>query len=178
MRYDEQFYIGKIPVWHAEVDGVPLKKTDHPRNYLFPSVIHNKDHAQQLLDHFSLISIDLREDYAYGIFGCDGVLVGPRYDRHYDHRVVKPPPFPRELKSVGLFRYLCEAEKVLERLQNHFRYLVDHASKLPKEIRGELSNLTTKPWVDTEKMKALTIGLHEKPRRKTSLAIFLENNPD
>lgn len=175
MTYDEQFYIGKIPVWFAEIDGVPIHKTDHPKRFIFRQTIQNKLHAQQLVDHFSLITVDLREDFRYQIFDGMGIGAGPRLNRYYEHRTVQPPPFPRELNGDGLFKYLCDAESVLTRLQSHFRYLVAHVSKLPKEVRGELANILQPRCPDKERMKALTIGLHEKPRRKSSLSQFLDS---
>jgi hypothetical protein len=178
MLYQEQFYIGKIPVWIPEVDGTPLKKTSHPRNYLFPSIIQNRDHAQGLLDHFGLISIDLREDFKYRIFAGSGIAVDSMLCRNPEHRVVKPPPFPHELLGWNLFHYLCDAEAVLARLQLHFGYLVERLRSLPKEVRGELSNIAQPVWQDTERMKALTTGLLEKPRRRTSLTAWLESNSD
>jgi hypothetical protein len=176
MTYDQQFHIRKVPIWIAEVDGVPIHKTNHPKRFIFVPLIRNKLHAEQLVDHFSLITVDLREDFYYEICDGMGIGVGPRFNRYYEHRVVHPPPFPRELNSDCLFKYLCDAEAVLSRLQSHFRYLLVHVSKLPIAVRGELANLLKPVLCLTEEdLSLLKTGLLEKPRRKTSLSRFLDS---
>lgn len=178
MRYADQFYIGKVPVWIAEVEGVPLWKTNHKRNYLFPRVIQNLDHAQQLLDHFSLVSIDLREDYRYRVFAGNGIAVDSMLHRRYDHSVYKPPTFPRELLGPNLFVYLCDAESALNGLQLHFQYMVERIRNVPAKVRGELSNILQPQCVNETEMNRLRIGLNEKPRRKTSLTTWMSENQD
>lgn len=174
MSYENQFYIGKIPVWIAEVDGVPLWKTNHKRSYLFPKIIQNRDHAQELLDYFSIISIDLREDYRYVIFAGSGIAVDSMFHRVYEHSAIKSSPYPRSLIGGNMFYFLDDAESALSGLQLHFKYMREKLQKVTKEIRGELANITQNVCQNTEEMNRLRIGLLENPRRKTDLNRWME----
>ena len=187
VKYYDQFFIGILPYWRAMAGDRPLYGSDHPKRDHFRRISFNREYAQQLIDHWGhTLTITLVEDWAYTIYDHMAIRVGTMYDRPYKslEKHVRQS-FPRELVveqgdlDANMFRYIEDAERVLEKLREHFFQAHSFLSKTTKETQSSLANILEDRCLNPEAL-ILRDGLKEKkPRSKKvqSLADFLANNP-
>jgi hypothetical protein len=184
--YHEQFFIGKISIWWAMVDGnKPLFGSSHPKSLHFRHPVFNQGHAQELIDSWGhSLTISLVEDWRYTIYDCNAQQVGWMYYRPYksiEKHVSQG--FPLDLianpEGGNLFKYIEDAERNLAALRTHFEQTITYLVKSTKETQGALCNLTKKVVMSPEALAILNAGLPAKKRSKkvVSLADFLETNP-